>query len=79
VRGSRLVCIVACCCAIQLVLFPLDRAAQSHGKDLPITIRAQEMDNWCWAASSQMAMETLTPTRHSDFAQCLQAVTGAPS
>ena len=36
---------------------------------LQVTLRAQQADNWCWAASGQMIMEYLGQS----VAQCLQA------
>src|SRR5947209_3039636 len=42
-------------------------------KVLRVSLHPQEMSNWCWAASSQMAMEFMFPSRASEFEQCVQA------
>lgn len=41
----------------------------ASASSLRVTLRRQEMDNWCWAASAQMVMEYLG----KPVSQCIQA------
>src|SRR5262249_45338267 len=47
----------------------MENCSPPTAASLPIMVSAQELENWCWAASGQMVMKTMG----EDVSQCSQA------